>query len=88
MSESILMKRDSIENQVAKPSENNGFVIPQKHQRLVEKAFGPMSFDEKIMGGNKIKNVPIIAEAKLILYVSIYYESLRRKYPCPKIIVK
>jgi hypothetical protein len=26
-----------------------------------------MSFDEKIMGGNKIKNVPIILEAKLRL---------------------
>ncbi len=26
-----------------------------------------MSFDEKIMGGNKIKNLPIILEAKLRL---------------------
>jgi hypothetical protein len=39
-----------------------------------------MSFDEKIMGGNKIENLPIILEATLNLYVSIYYESLRRKY--------
>ncbi len=40
-----------------------------------------MSFDEKIMGVNKIENIPIILEATLSLYVSIYYESLRRKYP-------
>jgi hypothetical protein len=26
-----------------------------------------MSFEEKIMGGNKVKNVPIISEAKLRL---------------------
>ncbi len=26
-----------------------------------------MSFDDKILGGNKIKNVPIISEAKLRL---------------------
>jgi hypothetical protein len=31
------------------------------------KKFGPMSFEGKIMGGNKIKNVPIILEAKLRL---------------------
>ncbi len=31
---------------------------------LVEKLLGPMSFEEKIIGGNKIKNVPIILEAK------------------------
>jgi hypothetical protein len=40
-----------------------------------------MSFDEKIMGGNKIENLPIILEEKLSLYVSIYYASLHRKYP-------
>jgi hypothetical protein len=33
----------------------------------VEKLFGPMSFDEKIISGNKIKNLPIILEAKLRL---------------------
>jgi hypothetical protein len=39
-----------------------------------------MSFDEKIMGGKKIENLPIILEAKLSLYVTIYFESLLRKY--------
>ncbi len=59
------MKRNSIEKQVAKPSENDGFATPRKtYQSLVEKLFGPMSFEEKKMGGNKIKNVPIIWEAK------------------------
>ncbi len=53
----------------------------KKYQSLKEKLFSPMSFDEKIMGGNKIDNLPIILEATLSLYVSIYYESLRRKYP-------
>ncbi len=37
------------------------------YQSLVEKLFGPMSFDEKIMGRNKIMNVPIISESKLRL---------------------
>jgi hypothetical protein len=35
------------------------------YQRLEEKLFGLMSFEEKIMGWNK--NVPIISEAKLRL---------------------
>ncbi len=43
-----------------------------------------MNFDEKIVGGNKIENLLIILEAKLRLYVSIYYLSLRWKYPPPK----
>jgi hypothetical protein len=44
------------------------FCNPSKtYQSLVEKSFGPMSFNEKIMGGNKIKKVPIISEAKLRL---------------------
>ncbi len=44
------------------------FCNPSKtYQSLVEKLFGPMSFEEKIMGGNKIKNVLIISEAKLRL---------------------
>ncbi len=32
--ESILVKRNSIEKQVAKPSENDGFATPQKHTRV------------------------------------------------------
>jgi hypothetical protein len=68
MLESSLVKRNSIEKQVVKPSENDGFATPQKeNQSLVEKLFGPISFDDKIMGGNKIKNAPIILEAKLRL---------------------
>jgi hypothetical protein len=44
------------------------FCNPLKtYQSLVEKLFGPMSFEEKIMGGNKISNVLIILEAKLRL---------------------
>ncbi len=58
------------------------FCNPSKtYQSLIEKMFSPMSFDEKIMGGNKIENLPIISEATLRLYVSIYYESRHRKYP-------
>jgi hypothetical protein len=57
------------------------FCYPSKpYQSLVEKLFGTTSFDEKILGGNKIENLPIISELTLSLYVSIYYESLRRKY--------
>ncbi len=56
------------------------------YQSLVEKLFSPMSFDEKIMGGNKIENLPIISEVTLSLYDSIYYENLCRKYP-PQIMV-
>jgi hypothetical protein len=69
MLESILVKRNSIEKQVAKPSENDGFATSRKqtYQSLIEKLFGPMSFEEKIMGVNKIKNVPITLEAKLRL---------------------
>jgi hypothetical protein len=37
--------------------------IPESRRKL----FVPMSFDEKIMDGNKIKNLPIILEAKLRL---------------------
>ncbi len=58
---------------ILQPLEN----IPKFHRKL----FAAMSFDEKIMGGNKIENLPIILEAKLSLYVSIYSESLHRKYP-------
>jgi hypothetical protein len=48
------------------------FCDPLKtYQSLVEKLFSPMGFNEKIMGVNKIKNLPIILEAKLRLYVSI-----------------
>ncbi len=44
------------------------FCDPSKtFQNLVEKSFGPMNFKEKIMGGNKIKNVLIISDAKLRL---------------------
>ncbi len=69
---SILVKKNSIEKQVTKPSENEGFAIPWKHTRVLKKKlFGPMSFDEKIMGRNKIKYLPIILEAKLRLYASI-----------------
>jgi hypothetical protein len=52
MLESILVKRNSIEKQVTKPSENDGFVTPRKHiyQSLLEKLFGPMSQE-----GKKIK---------------------------------
>jgi hypothetical protein len=90
MSESILWKRNSIEKQVAKPSEIDGFATirnwwfcsPKKtYQSLVEKLFSPINFDEKIMGRNKIENLPVILEAKLSLYVSIYHESLHKKYP-------
>ncbi len=48
---------------VLSPLEN----IPESHKKLL----GPMSFDGKIMGGNKIKNFPIILKAKLRLYVTI-----------------
>ncbi len=48
--------------------QNHHFCNPLKtHQSLIEKSFGPMCFDEKIMGENKIKNLPIILEAKLRL---------------------
>ncbi len=44
------------------------FCDPSKtDQSLVEKLFGSMSFEKKIMGGKKIKNVLIISEAKLRL---------------------
>ncbi len=44
------------------------FCNPSKtYQSLVENLFGPMSFDEIQMGGNKIENLPIILEAKLRL---------------------
>jgi hypothetical protein len=33
--ESILVKRNSIEKQVAKPSENDGFATPRKHTRVL-----------------------------------------------------
>jgi hypothetical protein len=33
--ESILEKRNSIEKQVAKPSEYDGFATPQKHTRVL-----------------------------------------------------
>jgi hypothetical protein len=62
MLESILVKRNSIEKQVVKLSENDGFATPRKH---TTKLIGPMISKEKIMGGNKIKYVPIILEAKL-----------------------
>jgi hypothetical protein len=32
--ESILVKRNSIEKQVVKPLENDGFATPQKHTRV------------------------------------------------------
>jgi hypothetical protein len=35
MLESILVKRNSIEKQVAKPSENDGFATPQKPTRVL-----------------------------------------------------
>jgi hypothetical protein len=35
MSESILVKRNSIKKQVAKPSENEGLATPQKHTRVL-----------------------------------------------------
>jgi hypothetical protein len=34
MLESILVKRNSIENKIAKPSENDGFATPQKHTKI------------------------------------------------------
>jgi hypothetical protein len=67
MLELILVKKNSIEKQVAKSSEMMVLQPLKKYQILVEKLFCPMSFEEKIMGGNKIKNVPIISEAKLRL---------------------
>ncbi len=51
--------------------------IPKYLKKIVQ----PNEFRWKIMGGNKIENLPIILEAKLSLYVSIYYENLRREYP-------
>jgi hypothetical protein len=35
MLEWIFVKRNSIEKQVAKPSENDGFATPQKHIRVL-----------------------------------------------------
>jgi hypothetical protein len=35
MLELILVKRNLIEKQVAKPSENDGFATPQKHTRVL-----------------------------------------------------
>ncbi len=44
------------------------FCNPSKtYKSLIEKSFGPMSFNEKIMGGNKIENLPITLETKLRL---------------------
>ncbi len=45
-------------------------------QSLVEKSLGPMKFDEKIMGGNKIKNPSIVLEAKLSLCLSLVSKSM------------
>ncbi len=35
MLELILMKRNSIEKQIVKPSENDGFATPRKHTQSV-----------------------------------------------------
>jgi hypothetical protein len=67
MLESILVKRNSIEKQVAKPSENDGFVTPQKHTESRRKIVWPNEFRGKNNGWEQIKNVPIILEATLRL---------------------
>ncbi len=63
------------------------FCNPSKtYQSLVEKLFGPMSFEEKIMGRKKIKNVLIISEAKLRL-MSQFSIKVYVGYTPPQIIV-
>ena len=54
---------------------------PKSYQNTVEKSFGPMSFLEKLIGGNKKENVPFVAEQKIRDTISILYQILRRKYP-------
>jgi hypothetical protein len=46
---------------VLQPLEN----IPESRKKTVQP--NTISFDEKIMSGNKIKNLPVISEAKLRL---------------------
>ena len=46
---------------VLQPLEN----IPESRKKIVQP--NTMSFDEKMMDGNKIKNLPVILEAKLRL---------------------
>ncbi len=61
------MKRNSIEKQVVKPLEYDGFVTLESIPESCRKIVWPNEFRRKNNGGKKIKNVLIISEAKLRL---------------------